>query len=64
MATKQGILSEPVLYKNSPLWGGTRQRVCINNPQTWTTVGNTLWERGVGWAEEDKGGKAGTTVIE
>ena len=26
--------------------------------------GDGLWERGVGWVEEDEGGEIGTTVIE
>ena len=43
--------------------GRTSQRACMNDPWTWTTV----WEltvQGVGWVEEDKGRKIGTTVIE
>ena len=40
--------------------GKDRQRTCANDPRTWTTVRE--WR--VGWVEEDKGGKIGTTVIE
>ena len=43
---------------------GTRQRTCMNDPQTWTTV----WEMtvGVGGGMDGGGqrGKIGTTVIE
>ena len=42
---------------------GTRQRTCTNDPWTWTTVRGLPVGVGLGWAEEDKGGKIGTTVI-
>ena len=36
----------------------------MNDPWTWTTVWELTVGVGVGWAEEGKGGKIGTTVIE
>ena len=35
---------------------GIRQRTCMNDPWTWTTVGIDCG-RGVRWEEEDKGEK-------
>ena len=35
----------------------------MNDLWTWTTVWGLTVEVGVGWAEEGKGGKIGTTVI-
>ena len=40
------------------------QRTCMSDPWTWTMAWGRLWERGLDWAEEDKGGKIGTTAIE
>ena len=42
----------------------------LDKEQVWMThrqgqqCGDGLWEQGVGWVEEGKGGKVGTTVIE
>ena len=33
---------------------GTRQRTCVNDPWTWTTMWGLTVERGVGWVEEGK----------
>ena len=49
------------------LWkegGGTRQRTCMNNPYTWTTVWGLTVGAGGGAMEEGKGRKIGTTVTE
>ena len=43
---------------------GTSQETHVNDPWTWTMVWGLLWEQGMGWAEEGKGGKIGTTVTE
>ena len=44
---------------------GTRQGTCMNDPQIWTTVWElTVGAGWVGWAEEVKMEKVGTTVIE
>ena len=43
---------------------GTRLRTWMNDPQTWTTEWELTVGVGVGWAEEGKGRKIGTTVIE
>ena len=41
------------------------QRTRMNDPWTWTTAwGWTVGDGGVGWMEEDKGVKIGTTLIE
>ena len=36
----------------------------MNDPWTWTAEWGLTVGGGVGWAEEGKGGKIGTTVIE
>ena len=36
----------------------------MNDQWTWTTVWELTVEAGVGWVEEGKRGKIGTTVIE
>ena len=36
----------------------------MNDPWAWTTVWGLTAGVGVGWVEEDKGGKIGITVIE
>ena len=43
---------------------GTSQRTCMNDPWTWTIVWGLTAGVGLGWAEEGKSGKIGTTVIE
>ena len=43
---------------------GTSQRTCMNDPGTWTTVWKLIAGSRVGWAEEGKGGKIRTTVVE
>ena len=42
---------------------GLDKETCMNDPRTWTAV----WGLSVGvggWAEESKGGKIGTSIIE
>ena len=43
---------------------GTRQRTCINDSQTWSTVWELTVVVGVGMGVECKGGKIGTTITE
>ena len=42
----------------------TSQRTCMNDPWTWTTGWGLTVGAGLGWVEECKRGKIGTTVIE
>ena len=37
----------------------TSQRSCMNDPWTWTTEWGLTVAAGLGWVEEDKGGKLG-----
>ena len=43
---------------------GIRQRTYMNDPWIWTMVGGLTGSGVMGWAEEGKGGKIGTAVIE
>ena len=43
---------------------GTSQGTCTNGPRTWTTVWEPLWDREMGWVEEDKGENVGAVITE
>ena len=47
-----------------PSQGGTTQRECMKDPRRWTTVWELTVGVELGWVEESKGEKIGTTIIE
>ena len=63
--SKQNVPSKkPRIWIMGKEGEGTRQRACMNDPRTWTTGWELTVRVRVDWAEEGKGGKIGTTIIE